>query len=119
MNRTVIVGNLASDPEVKGEFIELTIADNPRGDKAKARYKTNFVRATFKAGSSGATIAQECKKGDKVTVIGQLMRREFEGKSGKGVSMEIPFVDAIERLAGAGPAAPDAAQTVTDDPFGL
>lgn len=109
MNRSNIIGNLASDPEVRGDFIELTVADNPRGEKAKARYKTNFVRATFKAGSVLGTMAAECKKGDKVYIAGETLRREWADKGKSGVSIEMPYVDAFEKcfqnVAGADTAA--------------
>lgn len=110
-----IIGNLASDPETRGDFVEITVASNPQGAKAQERYATSYVRATFKTGTMSATMAGECKKGQKVAVGGKMLRREYVGKDGKaGVSLEIPFVDYFEKCF----PNPKPGSDAVADPFG-
>lgn len=91
-NMHTVSGYLTQDAETRGDYIELNIADNPVG-KAKERYATMFVRATFKLPNPVAEIAADCKKGDFVVVSGQLQVREYTSKKTKkrGFAYEIPF----------------------------
>lgn len=94
---TNVTGLLVKDPDTRGDLIEITVADNPVGDKEKARYVPDFVRATLKADSVFGRMAAECRKGQKVLVIGKEKRREYEHNGRTGVSNEIPFVDHFEK----------------------
>lgn len=109
-------GNVAGDPVERNGFVEITIAHNPVG-KAKERYVPIFLRATAKADSLWGKMMLESKKGERAYVEGQIQMREYEGKNGKGYSLEMPFVNSYEKASSSAPTVDEPA--VTEDPFKL
>lgn len=76
-----ITGRLGADPETKetraGNVTELRIASTPSRD----REHTDWVRCTF-WGKHGDVIAQYKRKGDWMSVTGELTHREWTDKDG-------------------------------------
>lgn len=116
-NTTNWRGNLVADPEIKnGNLVEVVIAHNPLG-KAKEKFVPVFVRATLSTESIWGKMAQECRKGDRALIEGQMQIREYEGKKGKGYSVEIPFVSCFEKLGRPEMVVPAEAAAPDVDPF--
>jgi single-stranded DNA-binding protein len=79
----VVHGYLAKDPETRGEVVTFSIPVQTRKDGATTWWRV----ATF--GKQGQAAAQYLKKGSYVVVSGRAEMREYEGKQGKGFSLEL------------------------------
>lgn len=102
---------LVKDPVAKDvggkTLVEVTIAENPWGDKDKERYSPLFITATF-SGNAGQT-ALGLRKGDSVAFEGPMFFRQYVRKDGKpGGEFEIKFPTGLVKLnRHAAPAADD------------
>jgi single-strand DNA-binding protein len=93
LNAVQLTGNLTADPLLSHipsgtAVVKFTIANN-RDYKAGEvmNKKTNFIRCTAWAGAA-ETIAEYFKKGQKITVIGELDQQTWEDKkTGENRSM--------------------------------
>jgi hypothetical protein len=68
-------------------LVTVRVADNPRGEKNKAKYLSRFIDCTFSG--FDADRAQTLEKGDVITVTGEEFEREYDPnakgkKGGKG-----------------------------------
>lgn len=103
-------GRLGKDAELKevGETHVLNFAvgsDTGFGEKKKTNW---FNCAVW--GKRASSLEQYMKKGQQVTVYGELSTREYEGKNGKGVSLEVR-VNEVSLQGGKKEDSP------TDEPF--
>lgn len=99
--------SVASSKKIKGEEVTVWVTCNLWGER-------------------GTKLAQYLTKGSAVTVVGELSTREYEGKNGKGFSVELRVSDVAlqggkhegaPRHEGAAPA-PQGRHTAYDDPSG-
>lgn len=82
-------GRLGRDAELKSvgetQVLNFVVAsDVGYGDKKK----TNWFNCAI-WGKRGSSLEQYLKKGQAVTCYGEFSSREYEGKNGKGISMEV------------------------------
>lgn len=95
---TVERGRVVREPNVRqvGDktLVTISVASNPYGDKAKKRYETIFVDATY-AGNQGER-ASQLKVGQVVGFRGKVGLRMYDKKDGtKGVQFEIPYPESL------------------------
>lgn len=107
-NKTVILGNLAGDPELRytsggTPVANFSVATNERGsvDKASGERKqvTNFHRI-IAWGKLGETCAQYLSKGRQVLVEGRLQYRTFEDKEGISRKVAEIVANTVQFLGG-------------------
>lgn len=79
----VVHGYLAKDPEQRGEVVSFTIPVQTRKEGATTWWRV----ACF--GKQGQAAATYLRKGSYVVVSGRAEVREYEGKNGKGFSLEL------------------------------
>ncbi len=100
MNKTIIIGNLTSDPVERTtpqgvSLCTFTVAVNRRGG---GEQRTTFYNVTAWR-QLGASCAQYLAKGRKVCVIGEVDARTYTGKDGKPhCSLELT-ADEVEFLS--------------------
>lgn len=91
-----IAGNVGADPELKntsGGHTVLNFSVAVSGyDPAKREKTTQWVRCAV-WGKRGESLAKLLKKGDKVACGGPMKLREYEGRNGPGVSLELETSD--------------------------
>lgn len=90
MNQIVVAGNIGGTPELKatqgGEMVlSFSVADN---QKVKGETKTQWFRCSI-WGKRAEALAPHLTSGSQVTVSGSLNVREFDGKNGKGTSLDL------------------------------
>lgn len=88
-NQISFDGRLGDDAELRDaagtSVLNFSVASNVGfGDKQK----TNWFRCTL-WGKRGESLSTHLKKGQQVTIWGEFSTREYEGKNGKGLSLEI------------------------------
>lgn len=98
MSNTIsVTGRIAVQPELKFAasgvaYLALAIPDQKRRKNDAGQWEdasaTTWLRATV-FGEVAELIGEKANKGDEVTVTGRLISREYEGKNGPGVSLEI------------------------------
>ncbi|OFZ81079.1 MAG: hypothetical protein A2603_05930 [Bdellovibrionales bacterium RIFOXYD1_FULL_55_31] len=102
-NVVVLTGNLGADPERRssdaGAITKLLLAQNVRRfDQDKKAYETvhtNWIRVTC-FGRLAERIGAGLKKGNRVTVMGELRSNDYEAKDGtKRTSVEVFARDVI------------------------
>jgi single-strand DNA-binding protein len=99
MNKTIIIGNLTADPEMRttpsGKTVaNFTVAVSRKGDKDK----TDFFRCAA-WGKTGEVCGQYLGKGKKVCVVGEVSARAYTDKQGEAkASLEV-FVTEVEFLS--------------------
>jgi len=82
-----VVGYLAKDPERRGEVVSFSVPVSKGRDKP-----TTWVRvACFKQTADFAE--QYLRKGTFVSCTGRMELREYDGKNGKGYSLEMAASD--------------------------
>lgn len=87
MNKVILMGRLARDPELKtvGDGISVarfTIAVNRRFAKENAEQKADFINCTAWR-KTGEFIAKYFKKGSMIAVTGELQARTWEDDTGQ------------------------------------
>ncbi len=101
MNKVFLIGNLTRDPELSETASGIAvcrfgIAVNRRrtGDSEP---QVDFFNVTAWRGLAD-TVARFCKKGNKISVVGQIQIRQYEGNDGtKRTSVDV-IADDIEFL---------------------
>ena len=92
MAQVSITGNVGKDPTLRqagqSQVLKFSVADteyvySKEGEAPPQWYNVEVW------GKSGERIADFLSSGTKVTVHGQLVQRPYEGKNGKGISMEL------------------------------
>jgi single-strand DNA-binding protein len=118
MNRITFTGRLAAEPETRavssGSVLNFRVAsDVGFGDKKSTNW---FACAVF--GKRAESLAAHLKKGQEVTIFGQLTLREYTNRDGvKQISPDV-FVDDIQMHGGKGQqAAPAASEPDSDIPY--
>lgn len=102
MNKIVLIGNLTHDPETRSTpngvtVCSFTIAVNRRFASQGGEKQTDFFRINAWRGLAD-TCAKYLAKGRKVSVIGELQARLYDGKDGmKRMSLDVQ-ADEVEFL---------------------
>ena len=103
MNKIFLIGNLTNDPELRTtpngvSVCTMTLAVNRRFSGRNEERQTDFFRITAWR-QLGETCARFLSKGKKISVIGELTARTYEGKDGvTRVSLEVS-ADEVEFLS--------------------
>ena len=103
MNKLFIIGNLTSDPELLTtstgvSVCTMNVAVNRRFSGANGERQTDFFRVTAWR-QLGETCARYLSKGRKISVIGEVTARAYEGKDGTvRASLEVT-ADEVEFLS--------------------
>lgn len=124
MNKSFVNGRLTADPEVRdangSSVTHFTVASDTSSKDANGDYITIFYRCSV-WGKRGETCAKYLHKGDRVTVVGEMVPRTYTDKNGQArFSIEIPFSDTVDILFDkkpdvAAPAAKPAAKIAAAD----
>lgn len=120
MNRTVLVGRMTKDAELRysqqGTAVaSFTIAVNRPFEKDAA----DFISCVcFK--KTAENLANYTKKGTLIGVDGRIQTRNYEGKDGKRVYVTEVLAESVQFLEskGSGEQKPQQQQPKSDDPFG-
>ena len=103
MNKLFIIGNLTSDPELRTtstgvRVCTMNVAVNRRFSGSNGERQTDFFRVTAWR-QIGETCARYLSKGRKISVIGEVTARAYEGKDGTvRASLEVT-ADEVEFLS--------------------
>lgn len=95
MNKAVLTGRLARDPEVRATKEGLVIARFTLAVDRKKDEKADFFNFTA-FGKTGEFVEKYLKKGTKVNVIGRLQNDEYTNRDGQKVTSTIIIVDEVE-----------------------
>ena len=95
MNKAVLTGRLARDPEVRATKEGLTIARFTLAVDRKKDEKADFFNLTA-FGKTGEFVEKYLKKGTKINVIGRLQNDEYTNRDGQKVTSTIIIVDEVE-----------------------
>lgn len=107
MNKVFLIGNVGKDPEVRtfddgGKVANVTIATTERGYKLQNGTEvpdhTDWHNLVVKGGLA-KVVEQYVHKGDKVCVVGKLMYREYEDKTGAKRYITEVYVNDMELLS--------------------
>ncbi len=98
MNKVILIGNLTRDPELKetqsGIYVcKFSIAVNRKFQNTDGERETDFFNITAWRGTA-ETIANNCKKGNKLLVEGSIQLRKYEDK--EGISRTLIDITASE-----------------------
>lgn len=95
MNKAVLTGRLARDPEVRATKEGLVIARFALAVDRKKDEKADFFNFTA-FGKTGEFVEKYLKKGTKINVIGRLQNDEYTNRDGQKVTSTIIIVDEVE-----------------------
>lgn len=102
-----IIGTVGREPELKqtsaGPVLEFSVAVN---SWAKSGETTAWYRVSM-FGKRGESLSSMIHKGEKIGASGRLVPREYQGKNGAGLSLDLK-ADSITLLGGKRDAAPRA-----------
>lgn len=109
MNRTVLIGRLTKDPEIKNTASQVsvctfTIAVDRRFKDNNGQRQADFINCVAWRQTANF-IAQYFHKGSKIAVVGSIQTRNYEDKNGNKVYVtevvvdEVEFVDSISNSA--------------------
>lgn len=108
MAALAIIGSVGRDAEVKQaggtSILEFSVAVN---SWAKSGETTAWYRVSM-FGARGEKLAPMIRKGDRIGVSGRLVPREYQGKSGPAVSLDLK-ADSVTLLGGKRDAEPQRA----------
>lgn len=98
MNKVMLIGNLAADPELKqtasGKYTtEIRLGVNRRGRDAGCDWLTVVCWQT-----TAETVCKYLHKGDKIAVSGRLQSRSYEAKDGGKRYVTEVVADEVEFL---------------------
>ena len=95
MNKAILTGRLARDPEVRATKEGLTIARFTLAVDRKKDEKADFFNLTA-FGKTGEFVEKYLKKGTKINVIGRLQNDEYTNRDGQKVTSTIIIVEEVE-----------------------
>ena len=95
MNKAVLTGRLARDPEVRATKEGLVIARFTLAVDRKKDEKADFFNLTA-FGKTGEFVEKYLKKGTKINVIGRLQNDEYTNRDGQKVTSTIIIVEEVE-----------------------
>ncbi len=103
MNKCVFIGNLTKDAELTTttsgvSVAKFTIAVSRRFTNADGERETDFINCVAWR-SQAENLAQYCKKGDKVAVVGALQNRSYEAQDGSKRHITEIIVDEVEFIS--------------------
>lgn len=123
MNKVFLIGNVGKDPEVRtfddgGKVANVTIATTERGYKLQNGTEvpdhTDWHNLVVKGGLA-KVVEQYVHKGDKVCVVGKLMYREYEDKTGAKRYITEVYVNDMELLTPKGGNASKSEDNISND----
>jgi len=103
MNKIILVGNLARDPEIKvieesGKALtKITIAVNRSFKNTNGEREADFIQVVFFE-KKAELVAEFFKKGDPISVSGRLQTKNYEDKEGirrymtEGIADDFQFI---------------------------
>jgi single-strand DNA-binding protein len=103
MNTITVAGNVGQQPEMRSlqngdSVLSFSVADS---QKSKAGETTTWFRCVI-FGKRAEALVQHINKGDRVTIVGTLAVREYEGKHGKATSLDVRVSEiALQGRSGA------------------
>ena len=100
MNKCMFIGNLTKDPELTAtpngvSVARFTIAVSRRFANADGERETDFINCVAWR-NQGENLAQYCRKGDKIAVIGSLQNRSYEAQDGTKRHITEIIADEVE-----------------------
>jgi single-strand DNA-binding protein len=100
MNKTVLIGRLTRDPEVKTtqsqiEFCSFTVAVDRSYKDASGEKQTDFISCVAWR-QKAKLLGQYFHKGSRIGIIGSIQTRTYDDKDGKKVYVTEIAVDDIE-----------------------
>lgn len=113
-----ISGRLTREPEVKqsnagAEFLTFSVGNTTGwGDRERSNYYNVTVFGARAKGLISLSYTGGLTKGSQVVVAGELSPREYEGKNGKGLSLDLVATDVSVAFA---PKGSEAATSGGDD----
>jgi single-strand DNA-binding protein len=101
MNRTILVGRLVKDPEIRytqgGKPVtSFTLAVKRTFKNSQGDYEADFVGCT--AWNNAENVANYLKKGSLAGVDGRIQTRNFEGQDGKRVFVTEVVAESVQFL---------------------
>jgi single-strand DNA-binding protein len=104
MNKTILIGRLVKDPEVKTTqsqvpFCSFTIAVDRKFKNANGERQADFL-ACVAWRQQASFLGQYFQKGSRVAVIGNLQSRSYDDANGKKVYVTEVVCDEIEFVDG-------------------
>lgn len=94
-----ITGNIGRDPEMRtagqSQVLSFSVADNEFIPSKTGESPAQWFNVEV-WGKQAERLVNRLGKGQKVAVHGQLCQRPYEGKNGKGISIEIKQARVIE-----------------------
>ena len=106
INRVVLVGRLTKDPELKAtnggtSYATFSLAVN-RSQKKGDKYEdvASFINCVAWGKYPGETIANHCKKGQRIGIEGRLQQRSWKDDNGGNHNITEVNVDGFEFLDG-------------------
>ena len=104
INRVVLVGRLTKDPELKAtnggtSYANFSLAVN-RSQKKGDKYEdvASFINCVAWGKYPGETIANHCKKGQRIGIEGRLQQRSWKDDNGGNHNITKVNVDGFEFL---------------------
>lgn len=102
MNKTILIGRICKDIELKAttsgkSVVTFTLAVNRDYKNADGNYDADFINCVA-FGQQAETIGKYVNKGDKFGVIGKLNTRTYDKKDGSKVYVTEVMVDSFEFL---------------------
>ena len=118
MNKTILIGNLTKDPEVKTttsgvSVAGMTLAVNRRYKGADGKQVTDFI-PVIAWRKLADLCGQYLSKGKKVCIVGEIQTRNYLADDGSKRYVTEVVADEIEFLSAAG-----SKQTISQDEFGF
>ena len=104
MNKAIICGYVVKEPEENGKAIKFTIAVNREYKNQEGVYEADFIRCVA-FGNTGQFVKSYYKKGDIVSVDGNIQTSKYE-KDGKTVYNTEIMVNKTRSIASKGNSTP-------------
>ena len=100
MNRTILIGRLTKDPELKmtqnqTSFCNFIIAVDRRFKDANGQRQADFI-ACVAWRQTAAFVAKYSKKGSKIAVVGSIQTRNYEDQNGQKRLVTEVVIDEAE-----------------------
>ena len=105
MNKAILVGRLARDPELKTtgsgtSVASFTLAVNRRFKNAEGGYDADFISCVAWR-SNAENLVKYCEKGSMIGVVGSIQTRNYE-KDGNKVYITEVVADEVNFISGSG-----------------
>jgi single-strand DNA-binding protein len=103
INKVILVGRLAKDPELKyledGKAVtSITLAVNRNFKNQQGEYDTDFLNCTLWRKNAENT-ANYCKKGSVIGVTGRIQTRSYENQEGSKVYVTEVIAEGVKFLS--------------------